>query len=78
MNIDGSLDEDVAMGIERRQQGDIVGIISSKVCRCVCVCVCVCVHALWLGSCDGEVIVKEKAQRSCLIARWRLTLQLPI
>lgn len=37
VNIDGSLAEDVAMGVERWQQGDIVGIISSKVCRCVCV-----------------------------------------
>lgn len=36
VNTAGSLAEDVAMGGERRQQGDAVGMISSKVCRCVC------------------------------------------
>ena len=70
VNTAGSLAEDVAMGGERRQQGDAVGMISSKVCRCVCVAA-----GSMVGGVFGQVIGKEKAQRSCLIARWRVTLQ---
>lgn len=39
MSADGSLDEGVAVGIERRQQRDIVGITLNKVCLCAYVCI---------------------------------------
>ena len=68
VNTDGSLAEHVAMGGERRQQGDTVGRRSSKVCG-----VCVAAGSV-VGGVFGEVIVKEKARRSCLIAGWRVTL----
>ena len=39
VGVAGSLDEEVAMGIERRQQGDTVSINQAK-CACVQMCVC--------------------------------------
>lgn len=39
MSVGQSLAEEVAMGIERRQQGDIMGIISSRMCLRADVCV---------------------------------------
>ena len=50
VNTDGSLVEHVAMGGERRQQGDTVGTRSSKLCG-----VCVWLRAVWLGACSERL-----------------------
>lgn len=58
MGVFGSLHEEIAVGIERRQQRDNVGMTLSEVCLCEDV------SALCLGLCEEEVTVKGKAQRS--------------
>lgn len=58
VGVTGSLQEEIAMGIERRQQRDNVEMALSEACLCALV------WALCLGLCEEEVTVKENAQCS--------------